>query len=105
MKTLFTFLFIVLGTNLLFSQVNVDVVATPTSPMSINTITYQPEIPATNTYKIIKNTTGTELPNKILEEINLHRRYDKDFLWVVNDNVEILIYYHNKPTAIEPTVD
>lgn len=105
MKTVFTFLFVLFGTDLLFSQVNVDLVATPPTPMSTNTITYQPEIPASNTYKIIKNTTGSELSNKILEEINLNRRYDEDFLWVVNDNVEILIYYFNKPNTIEPTVD
>lgn len=105
MKTLFTFLFVLFGTNLLFSQVNVDVVATPSTPMSTNTITYQPEMPATNTYKIIKNTTGAAASNKILEEVNLHRRFDVDYLWVVNENIHILIYYFNKPNTIEPTVD
>ena len=96
MKTLCTFLFVLFGTNLLFSQVNIDLIANPSPPTTLNTIIYQPEIPTTNTYKIFKNTTGTELPNKILEEINLHRLFDKDFLWVVNDKVEILIYYFNK---------
>lgn len=72
---------------------------------SINTYTnseliYIPEIPIENTYKITKNTTMQPISNKILEQINIHRRYDVDYLWKVNNNIEILIYYFNKPINI-----
>lgn len=62
---------------------------------------YHAEIPNPNTYKIIKNLTGSPLSTSVLENINLHRRFDIDYTWVVDTNIEILIYYVNKPIIIE----
>lgn len=108
MKLLFTFLCIIFGFNSLFSQIsnNKEAVITANENTSISsTLTYHPEIPVANTYKIIKNTTGQPISTKTLEQINLHRRYDVDYLWKVDNTIEILIYYFNKPSPIKPTVD
>lgn len=68
-------------------------------------LTYNREIPPPNTYKIIKNTSGLPISDSILEEINLHRKFDVDFTWVVNSNIEILIYYVGKPLIITPEIN
>jgi hypothetical protein len=68
-------------------------------------LTYNWEVPAQNTYKIIKNTSGLPLTDQILEEINLHRKFDLDYTWIVNSEIEILIYYVGKPTLISNTDD
>jgi hypothetical protein len=60
-------------------------------------LTYKKEIPSADSYKVVKNNSGSSIPNAILEDINLYRRFDVDFLWVVNADIEILIYYVNKP--------
>lgn len=106
MKTLLTFLFLLVGLSSLYSQINnSDIITTSETNYTSSELSYHPEIPATNTYKIIKNTTGIAISNKILGEINLYRRYDIDYLWVIDNKIEILIYYFNKPTTIELTVD
>jgi hypothetical protein len=64
-------------------------------------LNYHAEIPNPNTYKIIKNLTGIPIPNSILEKINMHRRFDVDYTWVVDTNIEILIYYVNKKIIFE----
>lgn len=87
----------------LYSQTNNDVTVTSNDTISSSLI-YHRQIPPESTYKIIKNTTGFVVSNKILEEINLHRKFDVDYLWIVNENIHILIYYFNKPNiGIEPT--
>jgi len=55
-------------------------------------LSYHKEIPDTNSYKIVKNTTGEGLPKEILEEINFHRRHNEDFHWIVDNQIEIYIY-------------
>lgn len=106
MKILLPFLFLLFGFSSLFSQTNNDaIITTNENTYTSSELTYKPEIPATNTYKIIKNTTGQPVSTKTLEQINLHRRYDVDYLWKVDNTIEILIYFFNKPTTIEPTVD
>ncbi|MBE7440959.1 MAG: hypothetical protein HS119_00700 [Flavobacteriales bacterium] len=108
MKILLPFLFLLFGFSSLYSQTNTNKEAVITSKENTSissTLTYHPEIPAANTYKVIKNTTGQPISSKILEQINLHRRYDVDYLWKVDNTIEILIYFFNKPTTIEPTVD
>ncbi len=65
-------------------------------------LTYHKEIPAVNSYKVIKNTTGTdEIPVEILEEINFHRRSDIDYKWTVSDEILILIYHIGKTVPVE----
>lgn len=70
--------------------------AQTTEIMTKDYLRYKPEIPDTSTYVVTKNTTGLPVPNSILEKINMYRRFDADYLWVVNNEIEILIYYVNK---------
>jgi hypothetical protein len=69
---------------------------TSEAEMTTGYLMYKPEIPDTSTYKVTKNTTGFPVPLSILEKINMYRRFDVDYLWVVNGNIEILVYYVNK---------
>jgi len=55
-------------------------------------ITYSPEIPDSSSYEVVKNTTNEEITNEILLKINSHRRANEDYLWVVDNSIEILIY-------------
>ncbi|HYG53231.1 MAG TPA: hypothetical protein VD905_20165 [Flavobacteriales bacterium] len=66
------------------------------SVMTTDHLRYKPQIPDSNTYKIIKNTSGTPVSTSVLEKMNLYRRHDVDYLWVVNSDIEILVYYVNK---------
>jgi hypothetical protein len=61
---------------------------------------YKRELAPESSYKVTKNTSGHSVPVEVLEEINMHRRFDADYLWVVNENLEILIYYVNKPAVL-----
>lgn len=65
--------------------------------LNTQVLTYHKEIPAADSYSVIKNTSGTsEIPTVILEEINFHRKSDVDYKWVVNDQIEILIHPMNR---------
>lgn len=67
--------------------------AVPEQPQTIaSTLQYQPEMPAANSYKIIKNTSGEEVPDSILLKVNLMRRADEKVEWKVNDNIELMIF-------------
>lgn len=52
---------------------------------------YHPEIPAVNSYTVLKNTTGQPLPDSILLKINFFRKANENYLWKVNENLELLI--------------
>lgn len=69
---------------------------TQPNPITSNAITYKREVPPSDTYSIVKNTSGAAIPDQILEEVNLYRKYDVDYLWIVNKDIEILIYYVGK---------
>ncbi len=86
---LFFSLFAVVG---LKAQENVQ------TETNLNTqmMTYHKEIPNENSFMVSKNSTGNDIPKAILEDINLHRKLDENFIWVVNDQIEILIYPMNK---------
>lgn len=59
-------------------------------------LTYSPEIPDSNTYKVVKNTTNEKVSKDILLKINYHRLANEDYLWVVDNSIEILIYKINQ---------
>lgn len=52
---------------------------------------YHAEIPAVNSYTVLKNTTGQQLPDSVLLKINFLRRANENFLWKVNEKIELLI--------------
>lgn len=58
---------------------------------SISGLIYKPEIPDSSSYQIQKNLSNAPIEDKVLKQINFHRR-DKDFIWIVSKEVEILIY-------------
>jgi len=57
----------------------------------ISGLKYKPEIPDSSSYQILKNLSNAPIEEKILKQINFYRR-DKDFIWIVSKEVEILIY-------------
>jgi hypothetical protein len=87
MKTFLSILTLSILTHIGFAQ---------TTTQELGVLSYKKEIPNANTYKITKNTTGTALTTSVLENINLHRRFDSDYTWVVDENIEILIYIVGK---------
>ena len=72
---------------------------------NVSTLMYEPEIPNADTYFIKLNKTGKEVPNEILLQINSYRRTDTDFLWRVNEKLEILIYKFNTSIPVKSIVD
>jgi hypothetical protein len=68
-----------------FSQEN-------TTHISSTLLEYKAEIPDTNSYEILKNYSNLEIEESILLQINFHRRHHEDFLWIVREGLEILIY-------------
>lgn len=62
-----------------------------------STLQYHPEMPPADSYKIIKNTTGQEVPDSVLLKINMYRKLDKDFVWKVSDEIEVLIFPIHPP--------
>ena len=84
MKTILTFaVFTFLVTSACFSQAAVS---------KENVLTYYPQIPAVNTYKVVSNTSGKEIPVNILEYINYHRMVGVDVTWKPIPTIELLIY-------------
>lgn len=63
--------------------------------MQSSGLLYAPEMPEQHTYKIVKNTLKQEIDSAVLKQINFHRR-NEDYLWKVNDDIEILIYAINR---------
>lgn len=55
-------------------------------------LTYQPTQSEIGTYKVIRNDYNVEINSSINLEMNLHRRFDEEVIWKVNDNLEILLY-------------
>ena len=84
MKSLLLFLFALIFSSFSWCQEEVE-----TRPAAL---TYAAEIPTENSYQIVKNTSNQELTNQILLQINAHRKHNEDFLWVVNEELEILIF-------------
>lgn len=63
-----------------------------TQVLSSSTLTYKPEIPAPETYQIVKNTTGAAVPDSVLLMINAKRKLDEQVEWKVNDELELIIF-------------
>jgi hypothetical protein len=92
MKNIFLALVFIFGLSLGLSAQN-----TPqNSSINSSGLTYSPQLPKEDSYKILKNDTGLAVPQEILMEINKHRKAEEDFTWVVNDKIEILIYTRKK---------
>jgi hypothetical protein len=72
---------------------------------TISTLKYAPEIPSPKTYLVKLNSTGDEIPTHILEQINYHRLADTDYLWKVNEHLEILIYSIYKSASENPIIE
>jgi len=68
---------------------------TPKLPSTSARVSYAKEIPNANSYQIEKNTSGAVISEEILKMINYHRRLE-DYLWVVNNDIEILVFKFNK---------
>jgi len=66
---------------------------------SKSTIQYAPEMPHVDSYSVQLNNTNAEVPEEVLLKINYYRRADSDFLWKVNENLEILIYKINRSNS------
>lgn len=52
---------------------------------------YYPTMPADSTFTVIKNTTGSAVPDEVLLDINLYRM-KVDYFWRVDGKIEILIH-------------
>ncbi len=63
-----------------------------TGEPTANTLTYYPQIPAVNTYKVVSNTSGKEIPTSILEYINYHRMAEVNVTWKPISTIELLIF-------------
>lgn len=59
--------------------------------VQIQQLSYHAEIPEENSYEIVKNLFNQTIPEEILLKINAYRRADEDYLWIVNEELEILI--------------
>lgn len=83
MKSFFVFFVLIIFNQNIFSQ--------ETEQESFSVLSYKPEIPDSSSYQILKNLSNAPIEEKILMQVNFHRR-DKDFIWIVSKEVEILIY-------------
>jgi hypothetical protein len=54
-------------------------------------LSYHAELPLEHSYEVVKNLSNQAIPEEILLKINAYRRADDDYLWVVNEELEILI--------------
>jgi hypothetical protein len=86
MKTLLIFLLLLISQTI-HCQNNVE--------QTYSTLEYHPEVPDTNSYVITINEPYEEISTAILGQINFHRKRDEDFLWVVKEGLEILIFSIN----------
>jgi hypothetical protein len=59
---------------------------------TISTLSYSPQLPEEGSFKIVKNNSGKDIAEEILKQVNFHRRGHENFLWKVDENIEILIY-------------
>jgi hypothetical protein len=50
------------------------------------------QIPASNTYQIVKNETGKPVPDDVLKSIHRRRQTNDDIIWKVSPDLEILVY-------------
>ena len=67
----------------------------PTEHHSKSTLQYAPEIPSVDSYSVTLNKTNGQVPEEVLLKINYYRKADSDFLWKVNEDLEILIFKFN----------
>jgi hypothetical protein len=72
---------------------------------TVSTLKYAPEIPSSNTYIVKVNNSGKEVPVEILEQLNFYRKGDIDFLWKVDEDLEILIYSLHKISSEQTITD
>jgi|GEM_PF-3106081 len=68
---------------------------TPKLPSTSARISYAKQLPAIDSYQIEKNTSGSAISEEVLKMVNYHRRLE-DYLWVVNNDIEILVLKFNK---------
>lgn len=60
-------------------------------PMQPQQLSYHAELPLEHSYEVVKNLSNQAIREEILLKINAYRRADDDYLWVVNEELEILI--------------
>lgn len=78
---------------LIVSAVSYGQTKQPVDPVATNQgLQYAPQLPAKTSYKVVKNPLEIVLSKKTLIEINKHRKANEDFVWKVENGVEILIY-------------
>lgn len=82
---------IIISTLVAFPVLSFSQQQDPEPKYTISTLKYEPTIPADSTYTIVKNDTGEPLTEEVKLEINFHRMKE-DYLWRVNEAVEILIH-------------
>jgi hypothetical protein len=81
---------------LCFTFILYSIYAQNNTQLNSSTLQYAPEVPKTETYKVLKNELNKEIDADILKQINYHRRLEEDFVWIVNENIEILILSMSK---------
>jgi hypothetical protein len=85
MKSFFLFFIVMFFCLSSFSQETVQ-------ESGISGLKYKPEIPDSSSYQILKNLSNAPIEEKILKQINFHRRDNEDYLWVVREGLEIRIF-------------
>ena len=63
---------------------------------SVQGLTYSPQLPKADSYRVVKNHKSITLSKEILLEINKQRKADEDVIWKPEEGVEILIYKRKK---------
>lgn len=58
-------------------------------------LTYEATPSAKNTYTVIRNVNSVQISEEINLQMNLHRRFDKPYIWKVSDELWILLYPFN----------
>lgn len=77
-------------------EIKSNAIATVSTDTNITVLTYAKQIPETSTYKVLLNNTGEPIDDSVLEMINYHRSFEEDKTWIVNEDIEILIYKAKK---------
>jgi hypothetical protein len=82
-----SFIFSLILANSMFAQSTNE-----NSELNSSGLMYSPQLPKKDSYKIVKNDSGSPVSEAILLEINKYRKSEDNFTWRVNDKIEILIY-------------
>ena len=79
------FSFYVLMVTMTFGQ------SEPTNEKQTAPLTYQPTSSHVSSYSVVLNVDNIPISHEINLQMNLHRRFEEDYVWKVNDKLWILL--------------